>query len=438
MTIEKIKPIPKYIMERIRKTDLTTYPEQNGITRFYAYLTKNSGELVKITVAVKNRNKKWYCKQCVVHGIHSDICFLKDICCSYIGGYHVGWYEEGLQKHQKWYEYGEWGWNADKLFDPYAPIVNSEFLSKFPEYKYSAAELYTGTDIFKYLRTYEKYPQIEYLSKLGLNHYLFSKQILKKIGTDKNFRKWLIRQKNLLVNKWYYVDVVLQSYQSGKSLDYLQLYREAKINLRRNHRFAEIENLFKGRELEKFFNYIDAQNTNLNAYLDYLNACNYLKLDMSLDKNRFPHDFKYWHDMRIDQYATAKAIADENNRKELYKQFAAIAEKYLPLQHNKRSAFICIIAKSPAELIREGAGLNHCVGKMNYDQRFVREESLIFFVREKEQPETPFVTVEYSLSQHRVLQCYGKNDHKPDENVLHYVNKIWLPYANKTLKQIAA
>ena len=262
--------------------------------------------------------------------------------------------------------------------------------------------------------------------------------IRRKIGTDKNFRKWLIRQKNLLVNKSYYIDVVLQSYQSGKSLDYLQLYREAKINLRRNHRFAEIENLFKGRELEKFFNYIDAQNTNLNAYLDYLNACNSLKLDMSLDKNRFPHDFKYWHDMRIDQYATAKTIADENNRKELYKQFAAIAEKYLPLQHNKRSAFICIIAKSPAELIREGAGLNHCVGKMNYDQRFVREESLIFFVREKKQPETPFVTVEYSLSQHRVLQCYGKNDHKPDENVLHYVNKIWLPYANKTLKQIAA
>ena len=36
-----------------------------------------------------------------------------------------------------------------------------------------------------------------------------------------------------------------------------------------------------------------------------------------------------------------------------------------------------------------------------------------------------------------ILQCYGDHDTKPSENILHYVNKIWLPYARTTIKQIA-
>ena len=75
---------------------------------------------------------------------------------------------------------------------------------------------------------------------------------------------------------------------------------------------------------------------------------------------------------------------------------------------------------------------------MNYDRRFIREESLIFFVRSRQDPETPFITLEYSLKNRKVLQCYGEYDHIPSEDVLHYVNKVWLPHANKHLKQIRA
>ena len=96
------------------------------------------------------------------------------------------------------------------------------------------------------------------------------------------------------------------------------------------------------------------------------------------------------------------------------------------------------IARSPADLIREGEMLDHCVGRMNYDMRVIREQSLIFFIRTKQHPDTPFVTVEYSLQSHKVLQCYGEHDHRPSDDVLHYVNKVWLPYANKTLKKLAA
>ena len=93
---------------------------------------------------------------------------------------------------------------------------------------------------------------------------------------------------------------------------------------------------------------------------------------------------------------------------------------------------------SPSDLVREGQILEHCVGRMNYDQKFVREESLIFFIRTKDSPNTPLVTVEYSPSRKKILQCYGKNDCTPNDNILEKKKKKWLPFANRQLKKLAA
>ena len=430
----KIKPIPKYIIERIQKEDKKYRNYGTGLTRFYAYLTKNDGELVKVTVAVRNRYSKWHCKQVAVHGIHSDRCFIKDIVFYYISGYHVGWYEEGLQKEQKWYESTEWGWQEDRLFDPYAPIVNSEYLDKFPEYKYSAVELYKGVDVFKYLRLYEKYPQIEYLMKAGLSRIAFSEQILRKVGKDKRFCKWLMKNRDIIAYHDYYVAVILRAYQTGKPIEFLQAFHKNKLALQHDRYLKSIRELFKS-DLERFFSYIDKQKITANLYLDYLKACEYLGLDMSEDKNRYPHDFKRWHDIRIDEYATAKAMKDAEERKELYEQFAAVAEKYLDMQ-NSKDGYAIVIARSPADLMKEGEVLHHCVGSMGYDRKFIREETLIFFVRNTADIEKPFVTMEYSLKTKKILQCYAQSNTKPDETVMNFVNNSWLPYANRKLRKI--
>ncbi len=439
MKPEKIRPIPKYIEKLIRKKDLKDCPAQDGHVRFYSYLTKNDGELVKMTVAVKNKYKKWYCKQCAMHGIHSDRCYLKDMIFYYIGGYIVGWFAEGLTKEPKWYEDDSWGWNDDKMFDPYAPLVNKEYLSKFPEYKYAAWQLYPMSNILQYLRLYEKYPQVEYLTKLGLASYVSSKQILEKVAEDKGFRKWLGKHNNELVNNGVYITTIMQAYKKNKSIAEIQAIEKAKKALRYNNHYQDIKAVI-GNNREKFLAYIGKQQTNINSYGDYLKACNYLGVDMTVDKNRYPHDFKRWHDIRADEYATAKAIADKKKRADMYEKFEQIARKYLALQNYTKGNYAIVIAGSPADLIREGEYLHHCVGHMGYDQKMIREETLIFFIRNKDNVDTPFVTIEYSPRQKRVLQCYGDKDSRPDESVVEFVHKKWLPYANKQIKklQIAA
>lgn len=434
--IEKdIKPMPKYIRELIKKEDEKHYEKYSGIVRFYAYLAIWHKELVKVTVAVKTRYKNWYCKQVAVHGVHSDRCWLKDIICHYVAGYIVGWHEEGLSKKPKWYENG-WGWNDDKYFDPYAPIVNLEVIDKLPEYKYSAYKLYGSERILQYLRIYEKYPQVEYLVKLGLQRLATSKQICEKMKKNPNFCKWLAKNRELLSKQNFYVHVIIRAYNQKADPRTIQAYDEAKRSLTSSTHGKRILELF-GNDIKTFLHYIAEQKTNIASYGDYLVACDYLGVDMSDTKNRMPKDFRRWHDIRSDEYKTAKAMRDAEKRREFYEKFAVVAEKYIALQHDKKKAYICIIAKSPQDLVKEGDALDHCVGRMGYDQKMVREESLIFFIRSKESPDVPLVTVEYSVKNKKILQCYGYHDTKPEPAILDYVQKTWLPYANRTIKKIA-
>lgn len=432
-----IKPIPKYILKLIQRFDASNMQRYCGYTRYYAYLTKMHGELAQITVACKNRGHKWYCKQVAVHGVHSDYCLAKNIDCFMIAGYVTGWYDEGLTRYRKWWETGKWEQCKDKFFQ-IAPVLNPEYALKCDEYKYSAIDGFGRWDILKYLRLYEKYPQAEMLVKFGMLDLALSKQILRKVGTDKRFRKWLANNRAELSIRTYYVQTVLQAYKTGKPLYETQAYLQRKKSFDHEKDYRPIRELFKGKDLERFFDYIDKQHTSYRSYLDYLKACNYLHIDMAEDKNLLPHDFKRWHDIRIDEYHTARAEADAKEKAKLCERFAAVASKYLPLQRTKVEDYLILIARSPQELIYEGEYLHHCVGRMGYDQKFVREETLIFFVRNYNAPNTPFVTLEYSIKSKKILQCYGDKDTKPSDAVLNFVNQKWLPFANRKIKKLTA
>jgi len=434
---QDVKPIPKYILKLIKQKDIAFYEKPSGITRFYSYFTKHKQELLQVTVAAKNKGKNWHCKQVAIHGLNSEKCLVKDIEYFGIGGYVVGWHEQGLTKFPKWYETSNWCEAPDKYYSPYAPAVNKEYILTFKEYKYSAIDKYNHSDIFKYLRLYKQYPQAELLVKFGLTSYATSKVILKMIDKDKKFRQWLLNNlSEIKLKSHYYISTLVLAYKQNMDLDKAQQYETLLKTFRHNSNYKRIKELFAN-NIKQFFNYLIEQQTNESSYIDYLNACEYLNLNMSLDKNKTPHNFKKWHDIRIDEYHTAKMKADKKERKAFYKKFSTVAEKYLPLQRNLKDEFVTLIAQSPTDLVLEGNALNHCVGRVNYDQKFAREESLIFFIRSKENMNSPFVTVEYSLKNKKVIQCYGEHDSKPNDNVLNYVNKIWLPYANRKLRQIA-
>ena len=433
--IKDIRPIPKYMLDIIKKIDLKENPTPSGHNRFYTYFTKYRNELCAVTVAVRNYYKKWYCKQIVVHGIHTDKVYLRDIeqCMGFIV---IGWYREKITKYPKYCDY-DWGWNEDKYFPmTTATIVNKNYILTLPEYKYSAIDKYKYTDILKYLRLYEKYPECELLVKCGLSELATSKMILNKCDKDKKFCKWLFKNRDKIIRHRYYVNSLVRAYNQDKTIEEIDKIDKMKKLFQQDY-YRYIKAMLKHNEYDKFIRYLIKQNIDLSLYDDYLEACVYLELNMNEDKNKYPHDFMRWHDIRIDEMHSKEAEKNKRIQKELFDKFANVAEKYEVLQRQLKDAYITIIAKSPSDLIVEGDKLHHCVGRMGYDQKFAREESLIFFIRTKAEPNIPLVTIEYSLKTHKILQCYGDHDSKPSEEILTYVNKIWLPYANRKIKKIA-
>lgn len=447
MKIEKIKPTPKYITALIKKLDERMNIKPCGRVRFYSYLTKNDGELCKVTCAVKIYKGEWYCKQVAVHGIHSDMCFCRDIKYNYMGGFQVDFYAEGMRQYEKFQYFADGKWYdtvEDKYFHPYAPTVNPEYAYKCPEYKYSACELYKGDNIIEYLRTYEKYPQAEMLVKMGFSSYIvLSKQILTQVGKDKAFRKYLYRIRETLAHKIYYISTIVSAYKQNKPLADVQAFEEFKKEFSRGY-LENVRSLVKD-DYERFYNYLKKENTTIRIYSDYVRACRELNLDMTLDRNRYPHNLAHEHDVRIDEMRTALALKDAQRRKEaeeeqkhLAEHFIAVASKYMPLQSLSNGAYVVYIAQSPEELVAEGEALHHCVGKMRYDRKFAKEQSLIFFVRSATDTETPLVTIEYDPKRKSILQCYANGNTRPEAPIMEYVNNVWLPHANKALKSIAA
>ena len=143
-----------------------------------------------------------------------------------------------------------------------------------------------------------------------------------------------------------------------------------------------------------------------------------------------------WHDIRIEQQKTRKAYLNKLERKKLFSDFLKISNKYLQLQQITLSKYIAIIAKNPEELKLEGNTLHHCVGTMNYDKKMINEQSLIFFIRKKEEPNTPYVTLEYSIKNKNILQCYADHNTKPNDETINYIYNKWLPFANKQINKI--
>ena len=436
MKMEKIKPVPKYIVERIKAIDKLRFAKPTKLVRYYSYLTKNDGELVKVTVAVRNNRNDWHYKQVAVHGIDSKICFVKDMVRYFMGTLAVGWYEQGLSQKPKWFEDPEWGWHDDKMFDPYSTCVNKEYVKKFKDLRYSALEQYEYGDVIPYLRMHRQYPQTEYLVKLGLSNLSQSVQLLRLLGNDKKFQKWIARNRDTLRSRNYYVSSIIMAYKKGIDIKAAQEYESERKSLCAEKDLKPIREMLN-RNYAPYLKYVKDKKISNRLYLDYLRACNYLGLDMSLEKNRYPHDFKYWHDVRIDEYNTKKMENDKKERAEFYEKFYSVAQKYLPLERDNKG-YLVIIAKSPAELVAEGNALGHCVGRMGYDQKFAREETLIFFIRSADAPEVPLVTMEYSLKSKKILQCYGNGNKRPSDDVTEFVNKKWLPYAKRQLKKIAA
>lgn len=435
MRWEDIRPIPEEIAERIREADRNArIGRQKSITIIYAYYTEMGGDLCQIRVAAKHYRDQLLMKQVAVHRLHGDECLTRDMVFTYVAGYTVDWSAEAGRKPRRDYCH-DW-WQAKDFFETDAIDVNLDYVMGLDAYRYSAVDLAGVRKTRCYLREYEQHPIIELLAKCGIGYLYDSKKIVEKLEKDKGFRSFIFKNSSHIRSATY-ISAILSAYRDHITIDEAQRKETFKTSIRRMRNTSRM--LRETGEYDRLAQYLSDQKKPcaVDQYEDYLTACLALGVDMADTKNRYPRDFRHWHDIRTAEYASLRAERDAKANKEFTKAFADVAGKYLALELAENE-YLCVIAKAPADLVREGSYLHHCVGRMGYDQNFAREKSLIFFVRRTDEPTIPYVTIEYSPTERRVLQCYGAYNRSLDADTLAFVQKKWLPYANRQLKSITA
>lgn len=135
------------------------------------------------------------------------------------------------------------------------------------------------------------------------------------------------------------------------------------------------------------------------SWRDYLRACKSIDMDMTDRHVLYPRALKTEHDIVMSKQ---KFIADEA----LNDDFVKSVDKYRFLEYHKDDYFIKV-PESMQSMFEEGRKLNHCCGR--YVDDVIDKQAFILFLRRKDNPDTPFLSIEVSPDM-TVHQVRGVND----------------------------
>lgn len=438
--------IPDEIISKITDREAERGEYEINRTRWYSYFEFAKGELSVASVAVKESKKSnkelptMYLKKVAIVTL-SGKAYVRDVFFNFYGGYQVSW-GDGTYKSQNPggmvignYEFNRWYLTVGGDFHCYQnDVLNPEFLDG-TEFRYCA---YDGTvALLDYLREYKANPKIELLAKFCTCRYAMKRNLVKAVEKDKGLARYLIANRQIWASHDFSAEVIKSAYRYKTTLEYEHDLEQAKKRFRyadeTGKRILALLKEMSDKTARQLLAYIVDVGT--ENYIDYMQAVIGLNLDLSESKNYMPHDFMYWHDLRIDEYESLAAKIDRRKRRELVKAFTAVSVAYKPLEYIGES-YSVFIAKNPTELVREGSVLHHCVGKRGYDKKMSEGRTLIFFIRETEKPTVPYVTAEIEVKSGKLLQCYGDTDSDPADEVMTFVNKQWLPRVEKIISKV--
>ena len=327
-------------------------------------------------------------------------------------------------------------WRAE--FSKYKPgissyrFINPDFVTTLEKYRYSGFQQKNASNMVTYLRMYNENHGIEFFGKLGI---MPAKSLVTKATKDGNFRKYL--RDNAQQCAKVSATAVLYAYKKHVPImDAWDEINDKRYAARRLHEHSSVVKLIpKSHDRRKIYEY--AQDVGLRNYADYLAAVNYLGLDLDDTKVIFPRQFKRMHDLRINQMAADKAEKDKQAKRKLDEAFEAAAVGYAFAAFSRDGdAYAIVMPVRRQDLTNEGNALNHCVGRMGYDLKMVKNQSFIAFLRKVSELEKPFVTIEFSLNSEKIVQIYGDHNTRPAEDVIAW-SKKWEKYVQKRLHEKA-
>lgn len=310
-----------------------------------------------------------------------------------------GWTVRNHGSHKICGLYSNWTgetYSYIETFNDYLPFLKHS-IHKYSSYELIPEKEQNNNYMFEFLFKYEKHPQIEMLVKLNLFH------LLKE---DLRYIKWTKKGPAMLgITK-----PELKYLQRGLSIPNYRKVRETVLKHHLNVEECEkaVQLFSLGITDVKTIKYVAKKNVFGPDYRDYIDFLTQLGVPKQ-PKYLYPVNFKEEHDKRMKEVKehegeiTSKAI----------ERFAKDLEE---LAYNG-DGLIITPARTQEELINESEVLEHCV--RTYANKVAKRQTAIFFIREEEHKEIPFVTLE--LKDKKVIQCRAKHNSVPNAQTLEFV-----------------
>lgn len=357
---------------------------------------------------------------------------------------------------------GENYWDDCNLYGMNSIVIKSAMILsetyeeiKGTMFQYCALKEYaekTGeVNMVDYLERYLEFPQIEMLAKLGMtrivtalinNKYSIQTDETAKrpdmfLGIRKERVKMLIEEQGdidlLNVMK---IECRLQRNWSKEQLIHLS---ETGLGT------GQVESALRYMSLQKLLNRIEkyagcgyeggcSMQTGMiqqtaTRYMDYLSMREQLGYDLRNSIYQQPKNLQAAHNKMV----------MELNKEEEDKRLKEVKVKYPNIRKNYRKLrkkyyfedeeYIIRPARSAEEIVIEGRVLHHCVGGDLYLKKHDGGKTYILMLRDKNDPELPYITIEINAMNDSIIQWYGAHDKKPDEKRIRewlgeYVNRV--------------
>jgi hypothetical protein len=402
-----------------------TQPNRN---RFYNYLTQCGADIQIRTVAVKSYNKTDtpLVKEVLRCSADDPLIHVLDLACTPMSGYHVDWSPEGIGQQPHWIYGKRWESGAYArrcCWKINAPVINPELLKRAKRFRWAAWNPSTG-HLLDYLKIYSEHPEIEFLSKGGVDCFCTKVSIVRKLKADKKFRAFFCNNLELIRTSRFNSPEILRAYSKGISI------AEAAVE-------ATVARSFRGYDLPKTVPAIKAHEYLLHrtiskrVYCDYLSNCQKAGLNLADTKVSYPLDFKA-------RYEAVRDLADIIRRREnaeaaakINTQLASIAASWKQLERPRKKWQI-IIPRTEQEFQDEGKAMSNCL--IQYAAKVARGQVVVIFLRKGETPQTAYIAAAYDPAKKQVVQCYGIKNSKPPKQITALIEKTFSRAACNILK----
>lgn len=321
--------------------------------------------------------------------------------------------------------------------------------------KYSCADrllkLNTPFQLVSYLKLYCSYPVIterlvkeghadilmSYINGAASGLFKFNKQTVPEFfGLDKEYYNFLrggsvqpvnsfnlcalqFMKRNGIPASEEYFDFVSVALNYKKELDLMLKFR----SFRKCVSYAKKQSLLCGCA----YSYtVNVTHNFFMTYSDYISEGKKLNYDFTSESIVFPQNVSIAHQEQIEFERQQELEEEKRKYKNFEKRLKRLKKKYT----FSDGKFLIRPAENSDELLIEGNELHHCVYSC-YKDRYMEGDTDILFIRNCQEPDKPFYTLEYKNG--NIVQCRTYHNKERTPEVANFLDK-WKSFlkSNKT------